>query len=243
MITVFDKYLERQRLESDQRDVALDDLDWRVQWTLMELQRDPSFEADLLQLANRIPTVVWEYVTLGIVILAGGMLRRWIAGDSMDSDIDLFFRSAEDKEMMEQALAGDRFEEIFRCPEGKLTSFILRRGEGDEIKVQCVSNMYYEDAMHVIDTFDLTVSQFALCGDVLSMGRLSLLHLERRVLRLHSLPYPLATLRRFTKYARDDFWLSEQTARDFVFAVRDGAFEDGTPAGIQSDESMRWYID
>lgn len=242
MIGYFKNYADIQFELARSLDVVPDDerIEWRTEWPLADMWQD-----DVVVLARKIPLVVWGLVMDGTAILAGGFLRRWIdEADMTDCDLDLFFTSADDKRVAEQALAGAGYEEKFRCPEGKLTTFTMDRGSDvSPLKVQCVSNQYYTDAAHVIDTFDLTVAQFALHRNVLYTGRLSLLHLHSRVMVLHSLPYPLATMRRFTQYALKGFWIPEQTARDFIFAVRDGTFENGTPAGIQPDESMRWYID
>jgi hypothetical protein len=171
------------------------------------------------------------------------LIRRWIEEEDMDSDFDLFFSSEEGKRTAETKLFSEGYAEFFRCPEGKLTSFKLEYDDDSPTVVQCVSNRYYESSEELIDTFDFTVSQFALGSRYLLTGDLSLLHLDAKVLRLHSLPYPAATMRRMMKYRDSGYWIPEETALDYISAIQTGHFIDGRFANIDPNDAMRWYID
>lgn len=175
----------------------------------------------------------------GLCWIAGGFVRRWIDGtDVLASDIDLFFPGPDNKLEVENRLLELGYEEKFRCPENKLTTFV-REG----IKVQCIANRYYGGPRECISTFDLTVSMFAVDHEFLYCGPRALVDLNSRALVFNILPYPFATMRRLLKYAQDGFWLPQETSQDFVEAVRTGRFVDGRGAQINAEDSMRWYID
>jgi len=258
MLTYFAEYYESKVNEAEAAELRMSDLEWETLWTLAGLREaGPSMRIAWDHLMAQIPGVVWDLITADKCWLAGGMIRRWVAEEEMNSDFDLFFRTVDDKLACEQALAAAGYKEIFRCPEDKLTTFALERGQAEPIRVQCISNQYYTGPEHTIDTFDFTVSQFALDRNSLYTGSLSLLHLHSKVLSLHSLPYPAATMRRMIKYGSQGYWLAEETAQDFIVALisasqhvlgdglielTGGQFVDGREAHIDSD-AFRWYID
>lgn len=260
MLKFFEDYMEDQKAEASEHgdDFRLLDLEWQ---TLFRFDNLSQHEQDLLM--RSLPSPVLTAVNLKICWIAGGHVRRWINEERLDeSDIDLFFKSSADKSATEMLIEGSElgFKCTFRCPEGKLTSYTLERGDAPPIALQCISPQYYEDPFHTIDTFDLTVSQFGWDGEFIYMGTSSLLDLSNKVMVLHSLPYPAATMRRLTKYAKSGFWLPEETALDFMhailtaqvewspeevsdFSLEGGTFRDGRQAGIDGTDAMRWYID
>ena len=134
---------------------------------------------------------------------AGGALRRTLAGMPLDSDFDFFFRSADELATWEKGLP----------PSLKLVRETDHhkhwRGaiEGSELPVdiQAIRFRFYDSAEAVIDSFDYTITQFALDGGSLVTTSYALWDLGRRKLAIHKVTYPVATLRRMLKYTRQGF--------------------------------------
>lgn len=148
----------------------------------------------LLRVVNAMPKGAW---------IAGGAVRRTLAGHSLDSDFDFFFRD-------ETALE----EWALKLPE---TFHLVRetqhhkhwRGtiEGSElpIDIQAIKFKFYDSAEAVIDSFDYTITMFALDGTDLVTTPEALWDLGRKRLAIHKVTYPVATLRRMLKYGKQGF--------------------------------------
>lgn len=264
MIFFFEKYTKSlcERI-GEGEDARFEWQPGRLEWDLELLQLEQGWKsADMENLLLALPEPIVTAMSVGLTWVAGGFVRRWIAGEDMRaSDIDLFFRSPEDKRETVKLLTGSGFEVVFQCPQDKLTSLKKEAGDAAPILVQCISQSYYAGPWDCISTFDFTVSQFALTSTHLYMDDRSLRDLNSKALHLNSLPFPAATMRRMIKYAKDGYRLTEECALDFLSAVRSdaawryeqdtrdgwiviegGVFEDGSPAGVREDFN-RWYID
>lgn len=74
--------------------------------------------------------------------------------------------------------------------------------------IQLIKLAWYDNAEHVIDSFDLTVSQFAYdCAtDELVCNPMSIMDLMGKKLVLHRMQFPSSTLRRIIKYTHKGFY-------------------------------------
>ena len=134
---------------------------------------------------------------------AGGAIRRTLVKQALDSDFDFFFRSADHMATWEKGL-----------PE---TLFLLREtahhkhwrgavpGSPKLIDIQAIKFRYYDSAEAVIDSFDYTITQFALDGPTLVTTHEALWDLGRKKLAIHKVTYPVATMRRMLKYASQGY--------------------------------------
>lgn len=73
-------------------------------------------------------------------------------------------------------------------------------------KIQLIKLSYYEDGAHVIDTFDFTITQIAICKDFIYLNPLTILDLANKKLVLHRMQFPASTLRRLIKYAAKGYY-------------------------------------
>ena len=136
--------------------------------------------------------------------IAGGVIRRTLIGQALDSDFDFFFRSK------------DHFDEwLNNKPSGmnvtrETQHHVQLEGIiGDNkipIVVQGIHFQYYsEGAPTIIDSFDYTITQFALSGKSLYTTDMALWDLGRKRLSINKVTYPVATMRRMLKYTRQGF--------------------------------------
>jgi hypothetical protein len=66
--------------------------------------------------------------------------------------------------------------------------------------------VWYEDASHVIDSFDFTISQFAFTNNSFVYNGEAMMDLARKRLVLHRMQFPASTLRRLIKYASKGYY-------------------------------------
>ncbi|SOC45725.1 hypothetical protein SAMN05892877_117114 [Rhizobium subbaraonis] len=149
--------------------------------------------ADLRRIASALPDA-W---------LAGGAIRRTLAGMSLDSDFDFFFRSQEHAEIFEANLPGT-FRLVKETAHHKHWRGTVE-GSDLPIDIQAITFKFYESAEAVIDSFDYTITMFCLDGDDLVTTPYALWDLGRKRLAVHRITYPVATMRRLLKYGKQGF--------------------------------------
>ncbi len=136
--------------------------------------------------------------------LAGGALRRTLLQQEPDSDFDFFFRDADQLSAFTAALDAAGLEKV-----RETEHHVHYRGRvGDSalpIDVQCIRFAFYVDAQAVIDSFDFTICQFAFDGKDLTAGLYALWDLGRKRLATHRITFPVSSMRRVLKYARQGF--------------------------------------
>lgn len=139
----------------------------------------------------------------GTAWVAGGAIRRTLIRAPLDSDFDFFFRSAEHLAEWEAALPSSLIlhneTEHHKHWRGTIGESSL------PVDIQAIRFRYYNSAEEVIDSFDYTITQFALDGETLVTTPESLWDLGRRKLALHKVTYPVATMRRMLKYTNQGF--------------------------------------
>ena len=135
--------------------------------------------------------------------IARGAIRRTLIRQALDSDFDFFFKSQEAMDEWAGKLPST-MKLVRETPHHKHWRGTL---EGSElpIDVQAIRFRFYESAEAVIDSFDYTVTMFALDGDTLVTTAEALWDLGRKKLAIHKVTYPVATLRRMLKYTRQGF--------------------------------------
>ncbi len=136
--------------------------------------------------------------------LAGGALRRTLLQQEPESDFDFFFRDADQLNAFTAALDAAGMEKV-----RETEHHVHYRGRiGDSaipIDVQCIRFAFYADAQAVIDSFDFTICQFAFDGTDLTSGSYALWDLGRKRLATHRITFPVSSMRRVLKYARQGF--------------------------------------
>lgn len=149
---------------------------------------------ELLRVLDKVRNGAW---------CAGGAIRRTLIKQALDSDFDFFFRSAEQMADWEKQLPSSlslvRETEHHKHWKGTLDGSVI------PVEIQAIRFRYYESAEAVIDSFDYTITQFALEGGTLVTTPFALWDLGRKRLAIHKVTYPVATMRRMLKYTRQGF--------------------------------------
>lgn len=157
-------------------------------------ERSDCNTADLFRVLDAVRNGAW---------CAGGAVRRTLIKHALDSDFDFFFRSADDLAEWEKKLPGTlhlvRETEHHKHWKGTV------EGSALPVEIQAIRFRYYATAEAVIDSFDYTITQFALDGDTLVTTPEALWDLGRKRLAIHKVTYPVATMRRMLKYARQGY--------------------------------------
>lgn len=152
--------------------------------------------------------------------VSGGFMNAVMLGQvEKASDIDLFFSSEEAFLKTYDMLCDPGKENGTSCLQGykpevdketllkisKELRFVKFKHE-EFPPIQLVKLVWYESAEHVIDSFDLTVVQFATDGEDLVFNPIAMVDLARKRIVLHRMQFPTSTLRRLVKYAKKGFY-------------------------------------
>lgn len=152
---------------------------------------------ELFHVLERLPSLDKE----GIWI-AGGAIRRTLAGDLLTSDFDFFFKN-EDKLNEFRKQLFEKGAKVIGENQHQET-YTIEIGSKQRI-IQLVKIGYYDSPEAVLDSFDFTITQFLYDGEDLFCGDYSLWDLARKRLALHKLTYGVATMRRLIKYTNQGY--------------------------------------
>src|SRR5690606_2908622 len=119
-------------------------------------ERSDCETAELYRVLNAVRNGAW---------CAGGAIRRTLIKHALDSDFDFFFRSPDDLATWEKKLP----ETLSLVRETEHHKHWKGRVEGSDlpVEIQAIRFRYYDSAEAVIDSFDYTITQFALDGETL----------------------------------------------------------------------------
>jgi hypothetical protein len=145
--------------------------------------------------------------------IAGGAIRRTIAGLSLDSDIDFFFKdenalNAWEKEVTEKGaslLSRNDKNRTYVLPTKIVDGMDDKNTYLPELKLQAINFQYFVSPEAVIDCFDFTICQFAFDGSNVYMGDWSLYDLARNKLVPHRVTFGVSTIRRLIKYCNQGY--------------------------------------
>ena len=158
-------------------------------------------------------------------IIAGGFMTA-VMGETKDAhDIDIFFTSEEAFRQTFKLLMDSQNQEEFDDESWAWTGYELDtdpdalgstetlryvkfvpKDHTKRLPIQLIKLVWYDDPEHVIDSFDLTVAQFATDGTDIIMNPMAPIDLARKRLVLHRMQFPASTLRRVIKYTNKGFY-------------------------------------
>lgn len=135
--------------------------------------------------------------------VAGGSLRRTLLRQEPDSDFDFFFRDADQLDDFRKGVEAAGLLKVRETAHhvhyrGRLAGSIER-------DVQLIRFAFYANPEAVIDSFDFTICQMAYDGEKLFLGEHTLWDLGRKRLAVHKITFPVSSLRRMLKYAKQGF--------------------------------------
>lgn len=171
---------------------------------------------------NRLFENLVEFLPDGAII-AGGFVTSVLLEDDKAHDIDFFFTSQKAfNEMIDYLLSDD---EKVKKSDGAWAYMGYTLKDADKIDLEHLGNtrfvtfvhpkrpalqllrmVWYDSPEHVIDTFDLSVVQFAATPNKLTYNPAAFLDLSRKRLVLHRIQFPASTLRRIIKYSHKGFY-------------------------------------
>jgi hypothetical protein len=166
---------------------------------------------------NRLFDNICEYLPKDVII-AGGFMRSVMQEEKDAKDIDYFFLNAEALKSMfnllmdppEDAWAFKGYklatEEPYLTGSGNDLRYILFKHEKNLPDIQLIKLVYYDDAEHVIDSFDFTCVQFASDGANIIFNPMALSDIQNKRIVLHRMQFPTSTMRRLIKYANKGYY-------------------------------------
>jgi hypothetical protein len=159
---------------------------------------DTEGELPLFEVLADLPTL-YEYGPW----LAGGALRRTLTNQKLETDFDFFFR---DKVQLEKFAAELERKGLTKRRETQHHVHYSGKVAGATREVQLIRFKYYENAIDVINSFDFTICQFAFDGTTLTAGDHAFWDLGRKRLAINKITYPVSTMRRVLKYAKQGYY-------------------------------------
>ncbi len=159
---------------------------------------------------NRLLENLLEFLPDGAVI-SGGFALSIIQEDKNAKDIDIFFTNEE---------AFNKTKELLLAPpedawaykgytldeEKSNARFLYFKHETHRPAIQLLRMVWYDNAEHVIDSFDFTVIQFAFTNKEFVFNGMSFLDVARKRLVLHRMQFPASTMRRLIKYTQKGYY-------------------------------------
>ncbi len=182
-------------------------------------------QARLMLPINR---VVEEILQIDGVWLAGGSLRA-VFDETPVKDYDLFFRDEAAKYNVKTLLTALGAKITFICPQGSLMNLTL-----GNTHYQLITPRFYQSAFDLIGSFDFTVTQFCFDGRQFVLGLDGIKDAKYKLLKLHAIEFPVATMNRIAKYRQKDYFMPEDEWRKLFFVIKHGQFDE---------RQMALYID
>lgn len=171
--------------------------------------------------------------------LAGGFVASVLKGEKHQaSDIDIFFDGpksfANAYQLISNPPEGDKAWSIksYKPPAAlndlhklqsagnKLRYVKFESDNKERLPIQLIKMYWYQDVEHVIDSFDLTVTQFAIGGGDLVYNPLSMLDLFSNQAVIHRMHYPADMLYRIIKYIKKGYNASPATLMEVANLIK-----------------------
>lgn len=117
---------------------------------------------------------------------------------------------------------------------------ITQKDTPDRLKYQLVKLFWFDSAIHVIDSFDFTVCQFATDGNYIFYNPRSMVDLHNNELRFHQKKQPaLHGMRRILKYVNKGFAIQQSEYQDIAEAAADFILRNWNDMDNASREEQR----
>ena len=166
----------------------------------------------------------------GNVILGGGALQKLVRTDQEINDYDLFFKNKAALELTKAHFESLGYDLIFECPKGELFTYRKKASIFDLIgptKVQLISKFFYDGPEDLIDSFDFTATQWAYDGENVHTTVQTIKDTKNKMLRLHKLTFPAATMNRVGKYKHlKGYKVPQDFFVDFLFQMSENQYSE-----------------
>lgn len=154
--------------------------------------------------------------------LAGGAIRKTLAGEVLDSDYDFFFKDEEQMKRASEFLGCHaNFISVKENEYNKCFKLFSQLDHLKEITIQLIHFQYYETLEECLNSFDYTICQMGFDGTNLVFGDYTLYDFARKRLVVNKITYPVGSLRRLIKYTKQGFYACDGTLGEFLQTVID----------------------
>jgi len=161
--------------------------------------------------------------------IAGGAIRDYFMGVPIKTDHDLFFPSQAEY---------DKCAVFFKAKEAKV------KWESDNGMKVVYNGRTFDLVKHFfagpqecIDSFDFTVSMFAVDSDKVYYGETSFIDLAKRQLMINKLPFPASTLSRAFRYYKKGFTMCLGEMAKLIKAIQEMPQEVQEEDGEEREKS------
>lgn len=203
--------------------------------TSTQYTRQPISELYSRGFASAALKSMLPYLPAGAIV-AGGSVANAVMGEDKASDIDIFFTSDEAFENTYKLLTNPPTEEDAwavrgysckhtweqLCAEGKQMRFVkFEHKDKDRLPIQLIKMVWFNEAEDVIDSFDFTVTQFAVFNETFVFNPMALMDLYKKRINVHKLQFPATALRRLIKYTNKGFYANPNVLLKIAEGIRD----------------------
>lgn len=161
------------------------------------------------------------------VILAGGSLRALVDPEDTICDYDLFFTDSSKVKNVQQYLLGKGYSLIFQCPKGELSTYF---NQETKTKVQLITKRQYNDMQDLISSFDITACCCAYDGETFEKNDRFIFDVLNKLININKIEYPVATIKRITKYSQKGYTFTSAASLAFVQTVNAMQLDDSNLA-------------
>jgi len=148
---------------------------------------------------DHLPLTVWSLLN-DKTWLAGGALQTLVDKEAKIFDYDIFFGEKEEVINVRRSLPVQGYALIFECPKGELYTY---KHPSFGTKIQLITKFFYPNMESVIDSFDIKAGMFITNGRELVWTKDAVKGVKDKILEIHRITYPISTLKRLVKYAKD----------------------------------------
>lgn len=157
------------------------------------------------------------------LILGGGAIRDALFGNVIN-DYDMFLKDTQDVDEVKRFFEIRGYRLAFACPEGKLFTYVQEEGGDVVAKVQIILKRRYNNKEDLINSFDFSVTYFAMTFDkerddydiLTSYEAIS--DVRKKRIRLVNLEYPSSTINRLYKYRERGYYTGD-VIKEIVVAI------------------------
>ena len=135
--------------------------------------------------------------------VAGGCILRWVAGEPLTGDIDLFFRDeAQYRQTCEPMVLN-----ASRVQHTKFASSFDIMLDGEDTTIQAIRYKFFANLDEVLDSFDFTICQLGFDGSHIVHSKPALEDIQDKQIRINRVVNSSNLLLRIAKYAARGYHL------------------------------------
>lgn len=144
--------------------------------------------------------------------IAGGALRDYFMAVKITTDYDLFFPNEVEYEKAKTFFKTKQAEVKWESDNGMKVKY--------NGKTYDLVKKFFESPQNTIDSFDFTVSMFAVDNEKVYYGETTFIDLAKRQLMINKITYPASTMSRAFRYYKKGFTMCQGEMKKMVEAIQ-----------------------